>query len=585
MKNKTLYILKRYNVAFRVIGALVLTFGVIKMLGLSRTNEYFLMLVVYIAMFSLIAIAKKYYSKRRLKYSLCFSVPFSVALWLGRKITDGGRVFQGFSLLDILVVVSIIVIVCLISIFLLGVIDKHSFVIKDNKVKTKWLKYSLIVFLCWVPLFLAFFPGIVSNDTAVQIRQAIGEGEWTNWHPVAHTAFMALPITIGFNIFGDLTAGIALATITQMIVLSLILGYTIDWIISKTGKIWVGWLLLLFYAFCPIVSCYSIILWKDVIFSALILLLVIKVLDLMIKEQRNDIIGLNNLIIVFVVATGVAFFRNGGFLIVLMITISLFVYYKNCRKKIILIGLMSLIAVFVIQGPIYSLIGIKKSPFVESLSVMVQQVGYVVAHDELSGEERDALSKYVVIDELSKQYDPFNADPAKNSTYYEVVEENKVGFISLWFKMFWSHIGSYIKAYILQTYSYWYPESISWSITLEHNHEDVWLTEDYNDLSLIGNDARDLIRKIEYGIMNTSWLGWISSVGLMFWSIIYLVIVFLYQKKYYILVSMSCILVYMISLLVASPVSGMFRYVFSLLLCMPVLIVFCFCNIKKGEKK
>ena len=61
---------------------------------------------------------------------------------------------------------------------------------------------------------------------------------------------------------------------------------------------------------------------------------------------------------------------------------------------------------------------------------------------------------------------------------------------------------------------------------------------------------------------------------------------FIYMTRSAMMVQLSGMLVYMVSLLIASPVSWMFRYVYSFLLITPILIVICFIKNRnlKGEK-
>ena len=106
-------------------------------------------------------------------------------------------------------------------------------------------------------------------------------------------------------------------------------------------------------------------------------------------------------------------------------------------------------------------------------------------------------------------------------------------------------------------------------------------------MSLIGDGIKNAITKVEEGSTVVVWIGWMNNVGVLFWGIVYMLVVFMYQKRYAMLVPMSGVLIYMISLLIASPISWMFRYAYSLLLILPILIIICFVNNKnlKGEKK
>jgi len=552
------------------------------------SKEYLLALIIFIAMLALVRKSKHFFSTRRMKFSLWFAIPFAVALWFGQKVVCQSIELREFTFLDLPLILCLIVVFSLMTICVFGFIDSKSFIIKNKRMvnKKRWLIMAGIIFACYLPLFLSFFPGIVSVDSVVQIRQAIGETEqWSNWHPVLHTAFMALPINIGFNMFGDLTAGIAMATLVQMIILSLIFGYVCDWAIRKTGKIWVGYAFMVFFALCPVVAHYAITLWKDVLFSAIFMLLVIEIYELIIKKKRDEKLSIKDLWKVFACVVLVVFLRNGGVLIMIALCVALLVYYRLARKIISCLMVTGVAIIFLIQGPVYGALGIIDSPFMESMSVPAQQMGYVAYTGELSDEEKNALSKYADVDKLAVNYSPMNADPAKNSFDYNSVNEDKIGFLKVWAEILMKHFLQYVKAYVLHTCSYWYPQGETWALDFDHVHDDFWLEEKYQDVALLGGPIKDVAHKIEAGLTASSWLGWMANVGVMFWGILFMLVIFVYQKKYYMLVPLICVLTYMVLLLVASPIPWIFRYVYSLLLILPVLITISFLKIRdKGGR-
>lgn len=585
MIEKLRVFLHKNALACEILLAFVMTVGVMYFAGLTKTKEYFLAVVVFVASLALVKAGMRRVNKRRIKFALWYAVPFSMAFWLGHKVHNQSTAIEGISIVDLPMTIVVMVIVALMVVCVLAFMDEHQFTPKKKVLKNSWLKYAAIILVCWMPLFLVFFPGIVSSDSAVQIRQAIGEGAWSNWHPVLHTAFVALPTTIGFNMFGDLTAGIALSTIVQMIVLSAIFGYVASWVVKRTSKKWLGYVFVAFLGLCPVVACYAITMWKDVLFSAVFMLMVIKIYDLLNEKNRNQKLGWKDLWCVFALVFLAAFLRNGGVLIVLALGVALIIYYKSARKILAILTAACLAGVLIIQGPIYGAIGIAKSPFMESMSVPVQQMGYVASMGELNEEEEEALKKYADVEKLGMNYSPMNADPAKNSFDYVAVEDDKIGFIKTWLMILGNHFGGYVKAYMLQTYAYWYVQSDVWVLDFGHVHDEIWLKEEYSDKSLLGDSMKTLAEKVEGGLLGTSWFGWMANVGVLCWGIVLMVIVFIYQKRYMMMVPMACVLIYIVSLLVASPVSWIFRYVYSLLLIMPILIVVSFIKLEKGKIK
>jgi len=571
---------------FVVVLSFIATIGLMHFFMIDMGREYLLFLILLVFLCVVLKFAFKKLNKRRMKFALIFSIPFSLALWLGNKIVFQSVEFKPFEVMDVLSLFGIVVLFIALAISVFYYIDNCNLLkVKTKEVRKKmWLYYSVAIIILWIPLFLIFFPGQVSVDSAVMIGQILGETELSNWHPVLYVLLISVPIKLGFYVFGDLTLGIALSVLLQMLLLSTIFGYVVFWCERRCHKKWITVSVLLFFALCPIVSCYAITLWKDVLFSAVFLLFIVKVYDFIVAHGRGDAFEIRDILWPTILVFLLAFLRNGGVLIVAAFGIAMFVYYRVSRKMIGILFAIAVITIVVIQGPIYGVLGIKKSPFMESMSIPAQQMAYVAYSNQLSSDEKDSLSFLADTESMAENYLPMNADPAKNSFDYDKVEDNKILFLTNWWKMLLKHFPAYVKAYILQTNSYWNVEGYSWALSYEHNHDDLWLNEDWADVPLFGSELRDFVEKSGYNLMDTSWFGWLGNVGVIVWFIVAITIVYLYQKRYKLMILMVAPVIYIISLMVASPISGSFRYVYSLLLIMPVLILICFIKSERRLK-
>lgn len=588
---KQIKIRKKHNILlYEGIGAFLVTMGILQSISETMTRNYLLMALVFVASFVIVHYGILNYSKRRLKCSLFYCIPFGLAFWVGQKVIYQSAIIKDFAAEDVLLILVFVALFTLMSMCVLGFIDRRVYkpVKKMAGEGGQWWIYSLIILLCWIPLFLAFFPGIVSVDSAVQLRQAVGEGAWSNWHPVLHTLFVAVPVNIGMSIFGgDLTAGIALSTLLQMLLLSAIFGYVIKWVMELTQKKWIGYLLMAFFGICPIVACYAVTMWKDVLFSAVFLLLFVKLYDLVNVKRRGEFVRFGDLWPIFLLTLLTGFLRNGGAIIVFVLLAVMWIYYKQ-SWKIVLVGFGGvIIIIMMIQGLVYKILNISSSPLMESLSVPAQQFAYLANSEKMDDRMKEELAAFGSVDCLAEHYEPMNADPAKNCFDYNEVNNNKIGFLTIWAKYLPNYLPEYIKAYVLHSYAYWYIQGDVWALDFAHTHDEIWLKTSYNDKSLIGDTLKEMVEMVEKASTMVVWGGWINNVGIMFWGVFYMLMVFVYQKRYEMLIPLSGILAYMISLLVASPVSWIFRYVYSLLLIMPILMIVCFINIKKlkGDMK
>lgn len=568
----------------QTILAFLLTAALLYFAGDTFNKNFFEALIIFFGALYLVDHGFRSWSKRRACFATIFALPVSLAIVLGKKIADFGTISGNLHALDLVSIVGIFGLLLFGVVYLLFTID-HGVKRSYNKKITKreMLKISLIIFACWLPLFLVTFPGTVSVDTAVQIGQTLGERPWSNWHPVLHTALISVPVNIGTTIFGDLTAGIALCVLLHMILLALIYGYVVKFIFEESKNKTIGYLSTAFFALCPVISCYSITVWKDVLFSAAFLVFFIQVYKI-VKQGRDYECDWRQKIKNFALLLAVGFLRNGGVLIVVAAGIAMAIFFKKMRKGIIIGTVALAAAITVIQGPVYNALGIQKSPFMESMSVPAQQIAYVARKEKLNPDELETLSKFADINKLKQTYTPDNADPAKNAFNYDAVEEDKAGFLKLWFSIMTHNFAEYVYSYILHTHAYWYPQTGTWAIDLSHTHDPIWMKAEYTDASLLGDGMQKAIHNVEKGVSSSVWGGWLNNVSIMIWALILVIIIFIYQRRYYMFVPLSGVIMYILSMFIASPVPGIFRYVFSLLLILPVAIVISFTKAKERKK-
>lgn len=101
------------------------------------------------------------------------------------------------------IMLGVIFIICLIfNNFMIKKIYNFFKYQKKNEIEKKYIFFSynkkslffisLIIFIAYLPYLIDCFPGYVSYDFAVQIRQALNCEELTNHHPYIHTKIIGL---------------------------------------------------------------------------------------------------------------------------------------------------------------------------------------------------------------------------------------------------------------------------------------------------------------------------------------------------------------------------------------------------------
>ena len=300
-----------------------------------------------------------------------FSFIFSGALFLGR-IAQGNIDFSLITPIYLLFVAKAVYNAALL------IYDKTSnFVLKDckadNSVKFFFICYG-IIFACWLPYFIASYPGVLTYDAIKQINMALGNIPLTDHHPVLHTMLIKLFMAIGGG-------SPALYVIFQMLALSGVFAFAVTYLRSKgvMSKIFIG-ITITYFALNPLHAVYSINIQKDTLFAAAVTLLTIVLCETVLS--KGDALKQPKwLVLLFVSLLLTVFLRNNGPYVVIILAPVMLWGYKKYLKQLIAVFLVVFIALFVVKNAVYPALNIEKGSFAESVAIPLQQISRVV-YDE-----------------------------------------------------------------------------------------------------------------------------------------------------------------------------------------------------------
>lgn len=169
-------------------------------------------------------------------------------------------------------------------VFLISQIEKHSF--KDNSVcvSTRNLKFFLIawiiIFSFWVPYLLSFYPAGIVGDGACTLEYSIQEGipDHNHW-VILYILVLRLFLKIGSIFNADINFGIFLYAIVESLLFSAVCALVVMTLREKgIPEKWV-WSSVALYALSGFFASYSMVLWKDGLFAAGVVLLVLLLWD------------------------------------------------------------------------------------------------------------------------------------------------------------------------------------------------------------------------------------------------------------------------------------------------------------------
>lgn len=427
----------------------------------------------------------------------------------------------------------------------------------------------LLCLICWLPYFLYQYPGIMTPDSIVQLEQILHVTPYSNHHPLMHTLLMGLFYHIGYFFTHNMVAAMSFYTFFQMCFLSLSVSYLISTLRSFRVRPLVLFAITLFYALVPYNAVFSVTVWKDIPFAAGILFLGCSLLRLIsrISPSSLTVFGISALMMCL-------FRSNGWYAFLLCLPFFLFFFRKSAKKVFPL--LLAVLAIsFIIKYPLMTAFHVTQPDCIESLSIPTQQIAAVICNDRaLTDEQLTLIEKVVDLTYIKELYDPFFADNMKELVRagdQDYLVSHKKEFFRLWLQLGISYPGDYLKAYIHQTYGYWYPDSFypvaeaegisATSLGISHT-------------PLIGGPVVVKGKEIAIKLGSTLPLyGILFSMGAAFWVVIFCIGAVLIRQEKRKLILYLPTLCLILTVLIATPVATEFRYVYFLVFGLPFYLM------------
>ncbi|WP_026506868.1 DUF6020 family protein [Butyrivibrio sp. MC2013] len=359
----------------------------------------------------------------------------------------------------------------------------------------------VIIIICYLPIYLYEYPGILTPDSINQIEQAIGVKPYSNHHPMAHTFIIGLFIRISEGFGASLMEGVALYTFFQMLMMALIYSYFIMTIYQyRVRRIFVI-LSIAFFALLPFQAVFAVSMWKDIFFAGLVLLYASSLFRLLSQvsiaasgdvaatshdestatkggTDYNRASFIRDLIIHCLSFAGVNLFRsNGRFAMIAMLPVLLIWGIiklrkgKAVRKTIgLLMAAWGLALILVLPVRYYFIpnangegVETPGPDIVENLAIPLQLFARVIYDGkELTAETRQLAESMMDISLIDRLYVPGFADNIKElvrAGHPEVLTDRRSQCIHAFIETGLTYPFEYIKAYRDMTCGYWFPDN------------------------------------------------------------------------------------------------------------------------------
>lgn len=423
--------------------------------------------------------------------------------------------------------------------------------------------------LCWLPYFLYQYPGIMTPDSINQFEQVLGLIGYSNHHPFVHTMLFSLLYHIGYAFTADMVAAVSFYTFFQMLFLAFSVLYFIKTLelFQIRQEIQIG--ITLFYALVPYHAVFSVTIWKDVPFAAVVLLFSCSTLRMTRKIRLRELA-----MFVFAGIMICLMRSNGWYGFLLCVPFLLFAYRKQGKIMAPVIGSILLVAV-IVKYPVMNFLHVTQPDLVESLSIPIQQIAAVLCNDrELTKEQRSLIDQVIDTTYIKELYNPTFADNMKelvragNPSY---LESHKGEYLKLWASLGCAYPGDYLQAYIDQTYGYWYPDSF-YPVA---EGEGISATRlGVSHTPLIGGPVVIKIKEISLklgGMLPVYGLLW--SMGFAFHVLLFCIgNAFARDEKKKLICYLPSFALYL-TVMIATPVATDFRYVYFMVFALPFYLM------------
>lgn len=562
---------------------LIITVTVIWTLQLQTSNIFAVILLVGVYCF----LRTKVYEQDRTERQIVsiLSIGFSV-LWVAGN-------YEAYQMNGVGKILQYIISVCGLYMLInkiLGLLFHKLLAIElyeERKLKIRPWVFAAAVFgiciLCWLPYFLAYYPGIITDDAEWQLAQAIGLRSYSNHQPWIHTMLHRLFYSLGFSLFHTPNAGVAACVIAQMCVMAGSYAYLLMTFYKEKLHKYFIFGCLLFFAVIPFNAVYAVTLWKDVLLGAVVLLFSLSIWKIIRKSEVGK--GAGDYVLFGITGVLLCILRSNGYYAYLLCIPFFILFFKRKRKIIIPICITTVMLTVFYKGPVLEYYEVEPPDRIESLSIPAQHIARVIVDGgELTREQYELLEKAVDVSQIKEVYFPTISDPIKTLVRetgdQEYIEKHKWDYFKLWLELGVRHPSTYLKAQIDQTKGYWYPDVQYWVTTtmLKENDWGMFRDSKLPDSVVKGMEFWENIY-IDIPVLGLLW-----SIGFYTWMLFVLAGISIKKGKS--ILPFLPVLAILISLFIATPVQAEFRYSYAMITTMPLFIVIGCSNLqeRKNEK-
>lgn len=538
---------------------------------------------------------------RFLKYVFGLGFLLALSFVLGSMLANEHRTCRSF--VELIQMLSILAIMTFMSSIVTGLLFMLLTALRDGRIKSRFGRkeydsafvsafYTVVILLCWIPIFLAYYPSVFAYDAEGQLYQMIAH-DYSTHHPLIHTLFLGAFFRLGEKLPGSYSSGMALHSIVQMFLMAMILGYVLAVLYRERTSWMMRVALLLFYALFPVNSILAVSTTKDVLFSGLVLLYSVTLnrwYQESGKKSRRFGAGFVLLSVLMLL------FRNNAVYAWAVCQPFLFIFArkKGMLKRYAVIVAATLFLFGLGSTGLKTTVSAQSGSPREMLSIPLQQMARTrVMHEaEIDEAMRRKLDAYLPSEWVFAAYNPYLADPVKNRA---VIHDDPAGLIKTWMQLGTRFPLTYVDAFLDNSIGYWY--------LADKTHSTIYGVGMESGFGYLNTDNRPM--PAGYEIIEHSYLpklrlfmerlisdndyqkmpvlSVIFAPAFYWWLLCLYIAFFLYRKEYEMLVPALFLAAYYLTLLLSPTV--LIRYMYPFVLSVPMMLCMVSGNFTENDIK
>lgn len=332
-----------------------------------------------------------------------------------------------------------------------------------------------IIFLFWMPVFFALYPGAFVYDATEEYVEVISR-QFTMHHPLLHVLALGGIVHLFEYIGAGANLGIAVYVLLQMLVMSAALSFVVlslqRWGVTKRY----AFMAVLFFSIFPLFPLYAVCTAKDGLFTVFLLVAIVSMGNIIRSTQQTQSPAsapyMSDMVIFLVSSTLMMMLRNNGLYAYGATAIIVAVVMIVDRRKVKslpgtttrLLILMALSIVLSLGGTriLKLATGATDGEHQELLTVPIQQLARTYTYSpEAFTPDEESLLKAFIPEEYLTTYTPRVSDVLKSGFDNRYYESHRALFYRLWLTIGARRPLTYLNAHLGTAYGYLYPDALN----------------------------------------------------------------------------------------------------------------------------